>query len=343
MKIESLQASKGDCYFLTWNHNEEKHRIIIDCGIKGTYRFIKQKLLHEKQQVDGIFITHIDYDHIGGLLQMIDDSNCPIDFNFPIYINTPELIIANKESDKVNYEHGTSLEGSLNKKAIEKKAIYTSLYPDDTLNIYGLNITILSPSLKVLKELKNEWTQKSIYEKYLKDNEVDGKVSAENLKLRDYNEIISGYEDLHEWDKDLINSSSMAFILAENEKNILFLGDSNPLIVEQALIAKGYSVKNKLKVNVVKVSHHGSKFNTSKNLLSIIDCNKFIISTNGAGPYYHPHRETIIKISEYSRTSKEQPLTIYTNYKLNKKRFITLEEEKSLNLKIEMKNEFNLY
>jgi beta-lactamase superfamily II metal-dependent hydrolase len=342
MKIESLQASKGDCYFLTWNHDDKEHRIIIDCGIKGTYRFIKQKLISENK-VDGIFITHIDYDHIGGLLQMVDDSNCPVDFNFPVYINTPELIIANNESGMVHYGHGSSLEDSLNKKNIDKKAIYTSLYPEDTLDIHGLKLTILSPNLEILNKLKDEWTKTSIYEKYQRDSEVDGKVSTDTTGLRDYNEIINSVEDLHVWNEDLINSSSMAFLLDKDDVRILFLGDSNPLIVEKALKDKGYSATNRLKVNFVKISHHGSKFNTSKKLLSMIDCDKYFISTNGAGPYYHPHRETIIKIAEYSRRNKEVFLSIYTNYELKKDRFITPEEEQSLNLKIEMKNEFNLH
>ena len=73
----------------------------------------------------------------------------------------------------------------------------------------------------------------------------------------------------------------------------------------------------------------------------MIDCDKYYISTNGGGPYYHPHRETIIKIAEYSRQNTKKQLTIYTNYDLNKHLFISPEEEVSLNLKIEKKNEFS--
>lgn len=340
MKIESLEASRGDCFVVTWKNQGVVHTILIDSGIGGTYRFIKQKL-NAVTKIDGFFITHIDYDHLGGLLKMIDDENCPVKLDFPIYINTPELIIANNESDMVGYTHGTTLESSLNKKKINKKAIYTSLYPEDTLVIHGLKLTILSPNLEILNQLKDKWTKIDIYEKYLEESKVDGMVSNEITELKDYNTILEDKEELHKWKSDLINSSSIAFLLEKDGIRVLFLGDSNPLIIEKALIAKGVSSQEKLKVDFVKISHHGSKFNTSKNLLSLIDCDTYFISTSGGGPYYHPHRETIVKISEYSRPDKGQLLNIYTNYDLNKSRFITPEEEKLLNLNIKTKNEFN--
>ena len=191
MKKDSLPANKGDCFIVAWNNQGVAHNILIDCGIKGTYRFIKQKL-NNVMKIDGVFITHVDYDHIGGLLNMVDDDNCPVNIDFPIYINTPELIIANNESDKVGYSHGTTLEKSLNEKNITKKAIYTSKYPEDTLVIHGLELTILSPSQEILDKLKDEWTKTTIYEKYKQDSEVDGKVSSGNDTLLNYNEIIEG-------------------------------------------------------------------------------------------------------------------------------------------------------
>lgn len=339
MKIESLMASRGDSFIVTWTYLSNDHTILIDCGVKDTYRFIKKKL-RGISKLDGIFITHVDYDHIGGMLAMIDDKNCPIELDFPIFINTPELIVTNSKSDKVGYGHGTALESVLNEKKITKKAIYTSLYRDDILTINGLKLTVLSPNQEVLHNLKKKWTKTTIYEKYLQENSVEGKVSQSNSALLTYDEIISAEERIHKWQDDLINSSSMAFLLENEGVRVLFLGDSNPSIVEDALIRRGYSKKRRLRVDFVKLSHHGSKFNTSKNLLSMIDCDCYFISTSGGGPYYHPHRETIIRISEYSRKDSEQVVNIYTNYDLQRSRFIGPEEEQALNLNFAARNEF---
>lgn len=341
MKIEALQASKGDCFLITWNEVGHECSILIDAGIKGTYKHIKSKL-NEVKNLKGIFITHIDYDHIGGILNMIEDTNCPIDMKqVTFYINTPELIISNNDNDKVNYEHATSVEIALNKKGIQKKAIYKGVYPNNKFSIENLEITILSPTLEILEKLKAEWTKESIYQEYLENSKVDDKVCIENNGLKSYDEIIKEDESFHNWEDDLINASSMAFILEANGKKVLFLGDSNPLIVSSSLEELGNHKEKKLDVNLVKVSHHGSRFNTSKQLLQSISCTDYLISTNGGGPYNHPHRETIVKLSEYTRQNKSTPLNIYTNYDINLKKLLTNLEQDAWNLNIEKKNELS--
>src|SRR5690606_38146377 len=90
---------------------------------------------------------------------------------------------------------------------------------------------------------------------------------------------------------------SIAFILETFDVRILALADSHPYVIEKSLEKAGFSKSNKLKVDVVKVSHHGSKNNTTCDLLDIIDCNDFIISTNGgSSTHTHPDREVIARI-----------------------------------------------
>lgn len=103
--------------------------------------------------------------------------------------------------------------------------------------------------------------------------------------------------------------------------SILFLGDAHPKFLEQSLSSKGYSKHNKLKVDFVKISHHGSKNNTTNNLLDMIDCDNFVISTNGGNSFHtHPDRETIARIIHHPEriTSKYcKKRKIYLNYALS--------------------------
>ena len=65
-------------------------------------------------------------------------------------------------------------------------------------------------------------------------------------------------------DNELANAASIAFILRCDNLSILMLGDSYPQNVERYLREeKGYSEENPLVVDFVKVSHHGSRNNTS--------------------------------------------------------------------------------
>jgi beta-lactamase superfamily II metal-dependent hydrolase len=338
MKLEALDALKGDCFLLSWDEN---NHLLIDSGTKGTYPFLKKKLT-EVKKLEGIIVTHVDYDHIGGFIKLMAAQRPPIEPTYDIYINTPDLILSPNESDKVGYKHGIQFDKKLSDKGIIPKSIHLGINRTNTIDIKGLKLTILSPSKTILQALKKNWTAESLYKQYQKETKSSDKVGARHSNLKDYQEIIDTKEKLHKWKDDLINSSSIAFIAEYKRKKILFLADANPIEIEKELKKLGYSENKKLKVHLMKISHHGSKFNTSTNLLKVIDCDSFLISTNGRGPYYHPHRETIVKIAEYSRKDKTRRLNIYTNYSLNKKKFITTAEEKCWNLNIEKRKQFDL-
>lgn len=81
-KIEILRAGCGDCFFITIENDDEKFRILVDGGVAATYvdlkcgypmpGDLKSKLISLKskhEHIDLLIITHIDDDHIGGLLE----------------------------------------------------------------------------------------------------------------------------------------------------------------------------------------------------------------------------------------------------------------------------------
>lgn len=338
MRLEVLEASKGDSFFLSWGKKNE-YNLLIDTGSPGTYKKIKRKLILLKK-LEAVIISHVDYDHIGGIFKLINDETINLEYKF--YINTPSLVLLPSNNDKVGIEHGIKFEKKLKDKKIHHENIYLKKYKDDTLRIKGLKLKILSPSEEVLKELMRKWTAERLYHQYLIESKSSDKTSAISSKLSSYDKIIKENLKAHNWKNDLVNASSIAFIAEHSQNKILFLADANPTIICEKLKLMGYSKKIKLKVNLVKLSHHGSKFNTTKELLEIIDCKNFIISTKGTGPYYHPHRETIIRLAEYSRENRARRINIYTNYPLNKGRFITPKEEEDWNLNIVTKTKFEL-
>jgi hypothetical protein len=78
----------------------------------------------------------------------------------------------------------------------------------------------------------------------------------------------------------------------------LLLGDAHPSTVVESLEALGYTAQNPLQIDYVKVSHHGSKANTNDDLLTLIDCNNFIISANG-NHHGLPNKKTLARIIKY--------------------------------------------
>jgi beta-lactamase superfamily II metal-dependent hydrolase len=86
------------------------------------------------------------------------------------------------------------------------------------------------------------------------------------------------------------------------------LADAPSDQIVKALRAFGYSEENPLKIEFMKVSHHGSKNNTCNNLLEIVNTNHYLISTDSTG-HGHPNKRTLARILRYSPNA-----TFHFNY-----------------------------
>lgn len=96
-------------------------------------------------------------------------------------------------------------------------------------------------------------------------------------------------------DGDEINASSITFILEHKDKKMLFLGDCPPSITIRQLKALFSTTEVPPYFDLIKVSHHGSQFNTNVDLLNMIDSKNYLISTSGSG-HGHPDMETLSRI-----------------------------------------------
>jgi hypothetical protein len=111
-------------------------------------------------------------------------------------------------------------------------------------------------------------------------------------------------------DQAVPNGSSIAFLAEYAGKSALFLADAHPDAVVASLkrLCKERGVK-RLKVDAVKVSHHGSKGNTNDALLGLVESPRWLISTNG-DQFKHPDKPCIARILKLAR-----PEALYFNYR----------------------------
>lgn len=335
LRLDCFLAGKGDSFMLSWNE-EDPHRLLIDTGNQNTYRFLKSRV-QDFGKHDSILVTHVDYDHVGGFFKWLKDKETAFSPASKVFMNTPELILAPSDSDLVGVEHGVKLEELLRSRGIQCISLYLQENNDNLINIQGLSLHILSPKEEVIKGLIAKWTANEIYQQYVNSrNQVDNKVAARDERLIEREHILSNQPVPHNWETDLLNASSIAFILEYKDFRLLFLGDANPLLIIEELDRKGYTKEKQLEIDLFKVSHHGSKHNTTQDLLERIKCSKYLISTDGSGPYYHPSRETLILISTFGRISNDNPITIYSNYPLPLDKLLTAEEQNTLNLNFQV-------
>src|SRR5262245_56895321 len=74
MKFTIFQSDKGDCLLL---ESDDKKRILVDGGMPDAFpQHAGPKLGNLREQnvaLDLVYISHIDQDHIGGVLKLMDD------------------------------------------------------------------------------------------------------------------------------------------------------------------------------------------------------------------------------------------------------------------------------
>ncbi|MBN1876729.1 MAG: MBL fold metallo-hydrolase [Anaerolineae bacterium] len=265
-----------------------------------------QCIVESGEKIDLFVITHTDRDHIGGVLALIRDFELG-DIVDKFWFNYEDLTVeVDDRSGKISIADGIHLRDYLKQNG--KLPAYDITAAVEAVDFYGAWLTVLSPMPLDVGKYQNLWLKEEkagLERTLITAGEDDYSHSISELSQKPFRE-----------DRSLLNRVSIAFLFQLYGKSILFLADSHPSIVVNSLKRLGYSRDRKLKVDLVKLSHHGSKFNTSDELLSLIQCDSFAISANGQNRDYFPHKECLARIlcsSGRDLTNKVQFIFNYDN------------------------------
>ncbi|WP_312285365.1 ComEC/Rec2 family competence protein [Chryseobacterium gleum] len=306
-----LPAFHGDCILIkTFDIDNNEFIILVDGGTAQTFRYFLKAELKDITHIDLMILTHIDSDHIAGLINLFKSSiidDITID---EIWMNHPELVEVDN-NELISTKQGDNLKNLILAKKEDVKLHEISTFEKSIVRA-GLEFVILSPTPEIKNELYRQWQASNLAEKENNNVNISSQQSAYTESLENLSKI--PYSPDKSINDDIFNSSSIAFLLKCYDISILLLADSRPEIISESLRLNGFSECSPLKVEYVKVSHHGSLNNTSQEQLSLIKSNNFMISTNGGtASHKHPSRETIARIVFNSQRTDES-LNIYFNY-----------------------------
>lgn len=325
LKIKMLQAFNGDSFLISLQDNTTKN-IVVDGGISKTYiRDLSleiESIMSKGQDIDLMFITHVDDDHIGGIISFFEDDEADKSIVKRVIYNSALTISKNLNTEydfsreidinklydrKVSYEQGKTLENELIKYNLLEDKVVKAL---DKISLESATITILSPRWTEVEKLNQKW-----------EKETSDRRQA-SMSSNDYKHTIKELlkKDKYIKDKSIANKSSISFLLEYGGFKILMLADSRSDIITKSLNSLGYNKDNKLVLDYIKLPHHGSKNNLYYDLLEIIDCKKYIISTDGS-MFNHPDKITLARILNVFND-----VEFYFNSKVYEKIF--LEEDK---------------
>lgn len=184
----------------------------------------------------------------------------------------------------------------------------------------GVEMQIIGPRRDRLEALRNWWLGElrrlsyrgsgkisdlieDAYEMWLTSAEATGAGTVRQIA----DGLVGALEQAHAADTSLTNGSSIAFVLRGQGTSILFLGDA---WAEDIVSHIKVSSPSQVVFDAIKVAHHGSRHNSSVELLQHVDAPCFLISSDGSR-HGHPDFEVLAEIVDRPAPFKRH---IYFNY-----------------------------
>ncbi len=327
--VDALPVANGDSLLLTYGDALKQNRILVDGGPIRAFPVL-ESALSELGSSDRIFelvvLTHVDTDHIEGLIRLFNQRRWLIEPT-EIWFNGWRQL----EALTLDGLHGEFLIRVLGHEGarrvnlhFDKKAVVMDQDDGPVTKRFdsGLSLTVLSPRVADLKKLKRKWTN-DLAKRALTPNDWD-RILAEMLKRPGYSDpgnlldnTALSQELINQFfleeaavDKSVANGSSIAFLAEFRGTSLLMLGDAHDETICGSIrkVNKARD-QEKLLVDLVKVSHHGSKRNISAEFFSLVESSGFLITTDGS-IHGHPDEEAIWRII---RDSSNKPPKLFFN------------------------------
>lgn len=354
MRIRAFEGNSGDCVLLT---SGSKQNILVDGGLVkrhfGTilsYQFNVApelaKMRDQEEKLDLVCVSHVDQDHIGGILAMLND-----EFEWRVHDHqtaqglspsTPkgprppeiggiwhnafheqigqnrgdlesalasaasrslangggplshgrdlfsQLATSMKEAAQVSRRIGAEqlnipLNAEFGGKLVRRRA------QSDPVAIGDMTVTVLGPTPKRLKSLRDKWN------KWLGSKKGKGQIKAVR-RSADQDELLLQSEGLRAFlaladlgpevgDRDDVteqNVASIVMMVEDSGKRILLTGDARDDDIHNDLIAAGFTNdEDHVHVDVLKVQHHGSENNFSLGFAQKVTADHYLFCGNG--------------------------------------------------------------
>jgi beta-lactamase superfamily II metal-dependent hydrolase len=364
MHLTVFPSGKGDCLIL--ENSKRTARVLVDGGMPASYqRHVAPalgRLRSQDKAIDVVYVSHIDQDHIGGVLRMLDDEAAWLIHLFkkknkakagnkkPAVPRPPEIkkiwhnafheqltknagaveealaaaapVLSSAEllqMREVGLQHAdlvTSVNEAIRvSRRIGKGQLGIPLNPEakgklmmsrkgqKPFTIGGMKVTILGPTEKHLRTLREDWNTwlrknekalKTIREKSARDEKSFGASNVSRL-LRALSLKAEAFGD-----PDSVtppNLASLTLLVEEGNDSILLTGDARGDQIIDGLREAGRLTGKTFSVDVLKVQHHGSKNNIDPTFCKAVIATDYVFCGNGE-QHGNPHPDVVKLIAE---------------------------------------------
>lgn len=318
LDVQFLNARQGDAIWVRWGTGRQ---LMIDMGTNQTGKAIKRalrELPEPERKFDLLVVTHVDVDHIGGVLSCVTDLADPVRglifgdvwFNGWKHLSGETITAASTQLEVMGGAQGELFSNWLrdhpwNEAFGRGPVVRSELKRIDLAE--GLSLTVLGPTQSRLTELKPDW--KASVARAIRRGDLE-EVSS-GLELNGLERLgptspprLTSRDDLKRLalsfatsDTSEANASSIILLLEWEGRRILLAGDAYAGDVSEGLAALGEETP--VALDLFKVPHHGSTQNMTRSLVQAVDCPLWVFSSDGT-LYRHPDAQAIAKILAFS-------------------------------------------
>ncbi len=302
-EIEMLPARQGDALWLEYGDAARPRRALIDAGTPQTWEALQTRIAAldpDDRHFELLIVSHIDKDHIGGVIPLLEDTALGVTFGDIWFNGFRHLPSTVEPMGPVEGERLTTLivdGGHHWNHAFGEQAVVVG--DDGPLPVKqldgGLQLTVLSPYEPQLAKLRPIW------EPLVREHGLDPAVEpAEPDPLPPELESLGtpSVEALaakkFKQDTAEPNGSSIV-VLAEFEGHrALLCADAFPEIVRGSVERLLEPGEDRLALDAFKLPHHGSRANINLDLLRRVSAPLHLISSDGTATR-HPNPEAIAR------------------------------------------------
>ncbi len=311
--LKVLPARDGDCLLASFGKEHEQSHVLIDGGRHSTYARLKpllERITDRNQRLELMVLTHNDADHIEGALRFLKDPMNRVIPKRTWFNGYEEMHIARVFGERQGDEFSGEIERlgwSWNDEFPDGVACIESAASPIVIN--GAKVRLLSPDRPHLEAMSMRW-----------ENWRD-RNSSEILPFAIGTQLLSRKPMPQVLDVDTLavpgkvdqekpNGSSIAFILEFDGHRLLLGADAHPDVLVQAITPLAHAEGGRYHIDVCKLSHHGSAGNTTAELIRLLDCRRFVISSDGSR-HGHPDPEAIARVLKYAPDGKKELIFNY--------------------------------
>jgi hypothetical protein len=333
IRIEMLPAERGDALLVEYGPGDDlRHRVLVDGGPVNSdvYEPIRRRLLDVRPDADGrrhfdlLVVTHVDTDHIEGAIRLLQDDELRCVFDDVWYNGWRQIaeVDATAEVRRLGPKQGEFFGALLVRQGRPWNQYVRGgpiVVPDDgalpRIELRGgMALTILSPTVAKVEQLAAEW---------------ETVIRAAGWEPGD---LATAYEQFEgEWwaqgpptlggedriaaslDNTAANGSSIAVLAEYGGRAALLAADAHDDALTASLrrLRAERGLAGPLPLDALKLSHHGSKHNTTPQLLAEVACPTYLVSSSG-DRFHHPDARAISTVIAHHRAPGRP--TLLCNY-----------------------------